>query len=38
MMNYTGFKTLLISDRGLRFGYFKYIEGTKVEDLAIDRP
>ena len=27
MMEYAGFTTIVASDRGLRFGYYKYIEG-----------
>ena len=31
MMDYTGFKTIVASDRGLRFGYFLYLEGTQEQ-------
>ncbi len=30
MMDYAGFTRMVASDRGLRFGYFQYIEGTEV--------
>jgi exopolyphosphatase/guanosine-5'-triphosphate,3'-diphosphate pyrophosphatase len=29
MMDYCGFKSIIASDRGLRFGYFLYLEGLK---------
>jgi exopolyphosphatase/guanosine-5'-triphosphate,3'-diphosphate pyrophosphatase len=29
MLDFTGFKSVVASDRGLRFGYFKYIEETE---------
>jgi exopolyphosphatase/guanosine-5'-triphosphate,3'-diphosphate pyrophosphatase len=31
MLDFTGFKSMIASDRGLRFGYFKYIEGTEAQ-------